>query len=138
MLARRPAAANPIAVDPNDAIDRNEFADESSSSVASSGIRLSYAGSKNCLTPALSRMSAYRPTTAIDSMPMTNAMSVDEDRLDQARPDEDPLAVVPVDEDAGEQTDDQAGYGGRHQRQAHGEGRTGLAIDPDAGRQIRQ
>jgi hypothetical protein len=58
VLARRPATANPIAVDPKDAIDRNELADESSSSVASSGIRLSYAGSKNCLTPALSRMSA--------------------------------------------------------------------------------
>ena len=41
MLARRPAAANPMAVEPNDAIDRNELADESSSSVASSGIRLS-------------------------------------------------------------------------------------------------
>jgi hypothetical protein len=65
-----------MAVDPNDAIDRNELADRSSSSVASSGIRLSWAGSKNCLTPALSRIRAYNPTTAMDSIPITNAMSV--------------------------------------------------------------
>ena len=56
VLASRPAAAKPMAVDPNEAMDRNELADNNSSSLASSGIRLSCAGSKNCLTPALSRM----------------------------------------------------------------------------------
>ena len=49
--ARNPAPANPIAVEPNELIDRNEFAAASSSSVATSGIRLSWAGSKNCFTP---------------------------------------------------------------------------------------
>src|SRR3954470_12791334 len=52
----RPAAANPIAVDPNDAIDRNAFAALSSSSLAISGISASYAGSKNILTPAFTRI----------------------------------------------------------------------------------
>ena len=74
MLARRPAPANPIAVEPKEAIDRNELAAASSSSLASSGIKLSWAGSKNCLTPALSRSSAYRPTIAIDSTLSTSAM----------------------------------------------------------------
>ena len=75
VLASRPAAANPMAVEPNDAIDRNEFAAASSSSLAISGIRLSCAGSKNCLTPALIRRRGYRPGRAIASIPMTNAMS---------------------------------------------------------------
>src|SRR3954447_2909379 len=56
--ARRPAPANPIAVEPNDAIWRNELAAASSSSVARSGMMLSLAGSKNCLTAALARMIA--------------------------------------------------------------------------------
>ncbi len=58
VLARRPAPANPIAVEPKAAIDRNALAADSSSSLAISGIRLSCAGSKNCLTPALSSRSA--------------------------------------------------------------------------------
>ncbi len=41
MLASRPAPANPMAVEPNEAIDRNALAAFSSSSVAISGIRLS-------------------------------------------------------------------------------------------------
>ena len=41
VLARRPAPANPIAVEPKEAIDRNALAASSSSSLASSGIRLS-------------------------------------------------------------------------------------------------
>ena len=53
--ASRPAAANPMAVEPNDAIDRNEFAAASSSSLAISGIRLSCAGSKNCLIPGIEK-----------------------------------------------------------------------------------
>ena len=73
--ASRPAPANPMAVDPNDAIDRNEFAAASSSSLAISGIRLSCAGSKNCLTPALRRRRRYRPGRAMASIPMTTAMS---------------------------------------------------------------
>ena len=73
--ASRPAPANPIAVDPNEAIDRNEFAAASSSSLAISGIRLSWAGSKNCLTPALIRRSTYSPMIAIDSIPITTAIS---------------------------------------------------------------
>ena len=40
VLARRPAPANPIAVEPNEAIERNALAGRSSSSLASSGIRL--------------------------------------------------------------------------------------------------
>ena len=59
--ASRPAPANPIAVEPNEAIDRNEFAAASSSSLAISGMRLSCAGSKNCLTPALTRSSSVQP-----------------------------------------------------------------------------
>jgi hypothetical protein len=55
--ASRPAPANPTAVEPNPAIDRNELAAASSSSLAISWIRLSWAGSKNCLTPALSSRS---------------------------------------------------------------------------------
>jgi hypothetical protein len=47
-----PAAAKPIAVEPKSAIERNEFAAASSSSDATSGITASWAGSKNCLTPA--------------------------------------------------------------------------------------
>ena len=85
MLASRPAAANPIAVEPNDAIDRNELAAASSSSLAISGMRLSWAGSKNCLTPALISSRTYRPGRAMASMPMTIAMQVDDDRLDEAR-----------------------------------------------------
>ena len=41
VLARRPAPANPIAVDPNEAIDRKALAAFSSSSVAISGISVS-------------------------------------------------------------------------------------------------
>ncbi len=73
--ASRPAPAKPIAVDPKLAMDRNEFAAASSSSLAISGIRLSWAGSKNCLTPALTRSRRNRPSSAIASMPMTTAMS---------------------------------------------------------------
>ena len=69
-----PAPANPIAVEPNEAIDRNELAAASSSSLAISGMRLSWAGSKNCLTPALSSSSTYSPGMAIASMPRTTAM----------------------------------------------------------------
>ena len=74
VLASRPAPAKPIAVEPNEAIDRNELAAASSSSLAISGIRLSWAGSKNCLTPALSSSRAYRPGRAMASMPITSAM----------------------------------------------------------------
>ncbi len=55
VLASRPAPAKPIAVEPNAAIDRNALAADSSSSLAISGISESWAGSKNCLTPAFSR-----------------------------------------------------------------------------------
>ena len=73
-----------------------------------------------------------------DSMPMTKASAADDDRLDQAGRDEDPLAVVAIDEDAGEQPDDQAGDGRDHQGQADREGRLGLAVDVDAGSEVRQ
>ena len=73
--ASRPAPAKPIAVEPNEAIDRNELAEASSSSLATSGMRLSWAGSKNCLTPALNNSSTYRLGRAIASIPMTTAMS---------------------------------------------------------------
>ena len=73
VLASRPAAAKPMAVEPNDAMDRNEFAPASSSSLAISGIRLSWAGSKNCFTPALRNSRTYRPGRAMASMPMTKA-----------------------------------------------------------------
>jgi hypothetical protein len=46
--ASRPAPAKPMAVDPNEAIERKALAAVSSSSLAISGIRLSWAGSKNC------------------------------------------------------------------------------------------
>ena len=59
--ASRPAPANPMAVDPKAAMDRNALAAASSSSLAISGMRLSWAGSKNCLTPAFSSSSAYSP-----------------------------------------------------------------------------
>ena len=72
--ASSPAPANPIAVDPNDAIDRNELAAASSSSLATSGIRLSWAGSKNCLTPASASSSRYSPGKAIASIPITTAI----------------------------------------------------------------
>jgi len=75
MLARMPAPAKPIAVEPKAAIDRNEFAAASSSSLAISGMRLSWAGSKNCLMPALRSSKAYRPGIASASMPMTTAIS---------------------------------------------------------------
>ncbi len=75
MLARIPAPAKPMAVDPKEAIDRNELAAASSSSLAISGMRLSCAGSKNCLTPAFSSNSAYSPGIAMASMPSTNAMA---------------------------------------------------------------
>ena len=55
--ASSPAPAKPIAVEPNEAIDRNALAAASSSSLAISGMRLSCAGSKNCLTPALNSSS---------------------------------------------------------------------------------
>ena len=41
VLASRPAPANPIAVEPNEAIDRNALAAFSSSSVAISGMSVS-------------------------------------------------------------------------------------------------
>ena len=75
MLASRPAPANPIAVEPNEAIDRNELAAASSSSLAISGMRLSWAGSKNCFTPALTGAAGEQPGSAIASIPMTNAIS---------------------------------------------------------------
>ena len=62
----------------------------------------------------------------------------DDDRLDQTGDDQDPLAVVPVDVDPGQQAHDQARDGRRHQGQADGQGRPGLAIDPDAGGQVGQ
>ena len=136
--ASSPAPANPIAVEPNDAIDRNELAAASSSSLASSGIRLSWAGSKNCLTPALSSSSRYRPGKAIASIPMTTAMQADDDRLDQAGHDHDRLAVVAIDVDAGQQADDEARDGRHHQGQADRQGGLGLAIDVDPGRQVGQ
>ena len=74
VLASSPAPANPMAVDPNDAIERKELAAASSSSLAISGIRLSWAGSKNCLTPAFNRMSAYRPGKGRPSIPITTAI----------------------------------------------------------------
>jgi hypothetical protein len=49
--ASSPAAANPIAVEPNELIDRKALAAASSSSEATSGRTLCSAGSKNCLTP---------------------------------------------------------------------------------------
>ena len=52
VLARSPAPAKPMAVEPNAAIERNAFAAESSSSLAISGMSESWAGSKNCFTPA--------------------------------------------------------------------------------------
>ena len=55
--ASNPAPAKPMAVEPNEAIDRNEFAAASSASLAISGMRLSCAGSKNCLMPALTSRS---------------------------------------------------------------------------------
>ena len=73
VLASRPAPAKPMAVEPNEAMDRNEFAAASSSSLAISGIRLSWAGSKNCFTPALRSSRTYRPGRAIASMPITKA-----------------------------------------------------------------
>ncbi len=136
--ASRPAPANPTAVEPNEAIDRNEFAAASSSSLAISGIRLSCAGSKNCLTPAFTRSSRYSPGSAIASRPMTTAIERDEHRLDQAGPDHDPLPVVPVDVDAGQQPDEQARDGRDHQRQADCQRRLGLAPDVDARGQVRQ
>ena len=75
VLARRPAPAKPMAVEPNAAIDRKAFAADSSSSVASSGMMLSYAGSKNCLTPALISRSVKSPRSAMPSIPTTTAMS---------------------------------------------------------------
>jgi hypothetical protein len=51
-LDRKPARAKPTAVEPNELIDRNEFAEASSSSDAISGMMLSQAGSKNCRTIA--------------------------------------------------------------------------------------
>ena len=54
VLASRPAPAKPMAVEPNAAIDRNALAAVSSSSLAISGMSESWAGSKNCLTPAFS------------------------------------------------------------------------------------
>ena len=82
---QQPRAGEPDRVDPNEAIDRNELAAASSSSLAISGIRLSCAGSKNCLTPALNSSRTYSPMRAIDSMPITTAMSADGDRLDRGR-----------------------------------------------------
>ena len=70
-LAISPAAANPMAVDPNDAICRNAFAAVSSSSLAISGMSASYAGSKNCFTPALTRIATNSSAT---STPMRNGM----------------------------------------------------------------
>ena len=73
--ARRPAPANPTAVEPKDAIDRKEFAAASSSSLATSGMRLSCAGSKNCLMPAFVNRSRNSPGRAIAEIPIANAMS---------------------------------------------------------------
>ena len=69
--ASRPAAAKPMAVDPNEAIWRNALAAVSSSSDAISGISASYAGSKNCLMPALTRIATNRSAV---STPMRNGM----------------------------------------------------------------
>jgi hypothetical protein len=71
--ARSPAPAKPMAVEPKAAIDRKALAAASSSSFAISGIRLSWAGSKNCLTPALSRIRAYSPM--IESNSTVRAMN---------------------------------------------------------------
>ena len=61
-----------------------------------------------------------------------------DDRLDEAGGDEDPLAVVPIDEHAGEQAHDQARDGRDHQRQADGERRLGHSVDVDPGGQVGQ
>ena len=84
VLASRPAPANPMAVEPNEAIDRNEFADASSSSLASSGIRLSWAGSKNCLMPALSSSSSVQARQGDRLDADDDRDQADDHRLDQA------------------------------------------------------
>jgi len=62
--ARSPAAAKPTAVDPNELIERKAFAEASSSSEATSGSTLCWAGSKNCLTPLATRTTRYRNATS--------------------------------------------------------------------------
>ena len=62
----------------------------------------------------------------------------DGDRLDQAGRDHDPLPVVAIDVDAGEQADDEARDRRDHQRQADGERRFGRPPDEDPGRQVGQ
>ena len=102
--ASRPAPANPMAVEPNDAIERNEFAAASSSSLAISGIRLSCAGSKNCLTPGVEQEEEVEPRQRDGLDPDDERDQHDCDRLDQARPDHDAFPIVAIDVDAGEQS----------------------------------
>src|SRR5262245_54452269 len=61
-VARKPAAANPTAVEPNELIARNELALLSASSDAISGRMLSQAGSKNWRTVAARKSSPYIAT----------------------------------------------------------------------------
>ena len=136
--ASRPAPAKPIAVDPKLAMDRNEFAAASSSSLAISGMRLSWAGSKNCLTPALTRSRTNSPASAICVDADDDRDERHDDRLDQAGRTHDPPAVVAVDEHPREQPDDEAGQDGHHEREPDGEGGLGDPPDVDAGGEVRQ
>ncbi len=62
----------------------------------------------------------------------------DRHRLHEAGGDHDPLPIVPVDEDTGEQPDDQARDRGHHQRHTDGERGPGHPEDIDAGRKVGQ
>ena len=138
VLASRPAAANPMAVEPNEAIDRNEFAAASSSSLAISGIRLSCAGSKNCLIPGIEKEQEVQAGEGDRVDPDDDCDEPDHDGLDEAGPDHDPLPVVTIDVDAGEEPDDEARDRGDHESQADRQGRLGLPPDIDPGRQVGQ
>ncbi len=62
----------------------------------------------------------------------------DEHRAAQVRDPHDALAVVAVDEHAGDQADDEGRHGGRHQHQADAQRASGQAEDVDARHQRRE
>src|SRR5438093_6133623 len=74
--ARKPAAAKPTAVEPNELMARNELALLSSSSDAISGRTLSHAGSKNCLTVAARKSSPYIATMPRSLPSASNASGI--------------------------------------------------------------
>ena len=81
-MASRPAAANPTAVEPNDLIERNASAAASSSSSATSGITLSWAGSKNWATAEFRRMITYSQATPNEIASGIDATSAARSRSD--------------------------------------------------------